>query len=206
MQNGKRKIYLAVKDGVRREVLLQSFESRFPGAVEIYDGATGFHPGDAPAVLLADSDVAGFESCSSVLVLCLGHAQCCENCINIPEPIRLGDVLFRIARHFSRDAWQNVTIGPWDVYPGENRLVMKDGKGEIVHLTEKECHILLSMYGKKGGIIDRQELLDEVWGYAAGVETHTLETHIYRLRQKIEADPAKPKFLLTEGSGYKLAL
>ena len=204
MKNDKKKIYLAVKDEVTRVVFLQSFEARFPGAVEIYDSAAGFQPGDAPAVLLADSDIAGVEEFPSVLVLCLGHARCCGSCIKIPEPVRLGDVLFRIARHFSHGAWQNITIGPWDVHPGENRLVMKGGKGGEVHLTEKECHILLSLYGKKGGTIDRQELLDEVWGYAAGVETHTLETHIYRLRQKIETDPAKPEFLITEGAGYRL--
>ena len=54
-------------------------------------------------------------------------------------------------------------------------------------------------------MISREELLTEVWGYNAGVTTHTLETHVYRLRQKIEPDPTGPKILITEAGGYRLA-
>lgn len=74
-----------------------------------------------------------------------------------------------------------------------------------VRLTEKERDILAALHraGDKG--LERAELLAVVWGYSAAVETHTLETHIYRLRQKIEADPANPVLLLTDGNGYRLA-
>ncbi|MDG2294137.1 MAG: helix-turn-helix domain-containing protein, partial [Paracoccaceae bacterium] len=53
-------------------------------------------------------------------------------------------------------------------------------------------------------IVARDTLLHEVWGYNANVTTHTLETHIYRLRQKIEPDPTRASLLITESGGYKL--
>ena len=71
-------------------------------------------------------------------------------------------------------------------------------------LTDKERDILLTLIGAGGQPVTRQALLDEVWAYAPGVETHTLETHIYRLRQKIEADPADPRIVLTDDAGYKI--
>jgi DNA-binding response OmpR family regulator len=79
-----------------------------------------------------------------------------------------------------------------------------------IRLTEKERDILLCLLaakaqGEGGGAVERRALLDRVWGYAETVETHTLETHIYRLRQKIEMDPASPQYLLTDGTGYRLA-
>lgn len=85
-------------------------------------------------------------------------------------------------------------------------FLLTDKSGENIRLTEKEAAILLCLQAASGGIVGRQTLLDEVWGYAQNVETHTLETHIYRLRQKIEADPSNPQILKTEEDGYALAL
>ncbi len=75
-----------------------------------------------------------------------------------------------------------------------------------ISLTEKEQSILLYLYKNKGCSIGKNRLLDHVWGYAQGVETHTLETHIYRLRQKIEQDSSRPVFLMTDDDGYYLNL
>jgi DNA-binding response OmpR family regulator len=77
--------------------------------------------------------------------------------------------------------------------------------GEKLRLTEKETAILLYLNRAKGIVVSRDELLREVWGYNANVTTHTLETHIYRLRQKIEANPANAQLLVTDAGGYRLA-
>jgi DNA-binding response OmpR family regulator len=79
-----------------------------------------------------------------------------------------------------------------------------DEKGAKIRLTEKETSILKYLYRSGDKVVSRELLLHEVWGYNAGVTTHTLETHIYRLRQKIEKDPSNAELLVTETGGYKL--
>jgi DNA-binding response OmpR family regulator len=93
------------------------------------------------------------------------------------------------------------TIGRYTFRPGLKLLA--DGKKRI-RLTEKEAGILRFLYRHIGHPVARTKLLNEVWGYNATVTTHTLETHIYRLRQKIEADPSNATLLITEGGGYRL--
>ena len=78
------------------------------------------------------------------------------------------------------------------------------GDSRKIHLTEKETAILKYLFRIGDRPVSREVLLDEVWGYNSGVTTHTLETHIYRLRQKIEKDPGNASLLVTEGGGYKL--
>lgn len=73
----------------------------------------------------------------------------------------------------------------------------------VIRLTEKEQEILLYLHAH-GGVVDRHALLEEIWGYGANIETHTLETHIYRLRQKIEQNPSEPHYLITHENGYRL--
>ncbi|MEP3302664.1 MAG: helix-turn-helix domain-containing protein, partial [Roseibium sp.] len=82
--------------------------------------------------------------------------------------------------------------------------IMQDDKGSKVRLTEKETSILKFLYRAGEKPVTRDILLHEVWGYNSGVTTHTLETHIYRLRQKIERDPSNAELLVTEAGGYKL--
>ena len=74
-----------------------------------------------------------------------------------------------------------------------------------VRLTEKEVALLHALYDACGEVVDRDVILDCVWGYHKDVETHTLETHIYRLRQKIERDPSEPEILKTAENGYYLS-
>ena len=94
-------------------------------------------------------------------------------------------------------------LGAYEFRPAAKMLV--DEKGRKIRLTEKETNIRKYLYRAGEKAVSREELLAEVWGYNAGVTTHTLETHVYRLRQKIEPDPANARLLLTEQGGYRLA-
>lgn len=93
-------------------------------------------------------------------------------------------------------------LGPYTFKPAQKLLVTAEDKK--VRLTEKETNILKFLYRAPDGVVPRDVLLHEVWGYNAGVTTHTLETHIYRLRQKIEPDPTNARLLVTESGGYRL--
>jgi DNA-binding response OmpR family regulator len=124
----------------------------------------------------------------------------------ITKPFKLNVLLARLRAHLrqhesSEDAV--FQIGPYTFKPSSKLLVV-NANGKKVRLTEKEAAILKYLYRAEGQIVPRDKLLSEVWGYNANVTTHTLETHVYRLRQKIEANPAKAVILVTEGGGYKL--
>ena len=93
-------------------------------------------------------------------------------------------------------------MGPYTFKPAQKMLL--DARDKKIRLTEKETNILKYLYRAGSGVVAREVLLHEVWGYNAGVTTHTLETHIYRLRQKIEPDPSNARLLVTESGGYKL--
>lgn len=123
----------------------------------------------------------------------------------VMKPFRFGVLLARIraqlrAHEQSEDAV--FTIGPYTFRPAAKLLTDKDG--QKVRLTEKESNILKYLLRAGDAVVGREELLAEVWGYNSGVTTHTLETHIYRLRQKIEEDPSRATILVTDAGGYKL--
>jgi len=123
----------------------------------------------------------------------------------VNKPFRFAVLLARIRAHLrqhelSEDA--TFQIGRYVFHPGAKLLTTH--AGEKLRLTEKETAILQYLNRAKGEIISRDELLREVWGYNANVTTHTLETHIYRLRQKIEGDPANAQLLMTDAGGYRL--
>jgi DNA-binding response OmpR family regulator len=123
----------------------------------------------------------------------------------VPKPFRFAVLLARIrAQLRQHEASEDAvfTIGPYSFQPSSKLLM--GSKGNKVRLTEKETAILRFLYRAGQKSISREILLQEVWGYNSGVTTHTLETHIYRLRQKIEKDAAMPEILITEAGGYKL--
>ena len=126
-----------------------------------------------------------------------------SSAIVINGAVRLGTLLQKMRTHHERAyKAQSVVLGRFMFEPAESMLVAE--KGESVVLTEKEAAILDCLIAADGAFITRKDLLTHVWGYVDGVETHTLETHIYRLRQKLETDPAQPEILLTEEQGYSL--
>jgi len=123
----------------------------------------------------------------------------------VTKPFRFAVLLARIRAHLrqheqSEDAV--FRIGPYTFKPAAKMLVTEDGRK--IRLTEKESAILRFLYRAGEKVVSRDTLLHEVWGYNAGVTTHTLETHVYRLRRKIEPSPSQAELLVTESGGYKL--
>src|SRR5215510_13271177 len=123
----------------------------------------------------------------------------------ITKPFKFAVLLARIRaqlRQHEQSEDAVFAIGPYTFKPASKLLL--DEKGTKIRLTEKETSILKYLYRSGDKVVSRETLLHEVWGYNAGVTTHTLETHIYRLRQKIEKDPSNSEILVTETGGYKL--
>ena len=123
----------------------------------------------------------------------------------VTKPFRFSVLLARIRAHLRQHESSDdaiFTVGPYSFRPGAKLMVTE--KGQKIRLTEKETGILRYLYRAGPRVIAREQLLQEVWGYNANVTTHTLETHIYRLRQKIEVDPARARILVTDSGGYKL--
>ncbi|HHL43448.1 MAG TPA: response regulator transcription factor [Hellea balneolensis] len=125
----------------------------------------------------------------------------------ITKPFRFAVMLARLRAHlrsFEQSEDAVFQLGPYMFKPAFKRLE-QEGEREI-RLTEKETNILKYLYRSGGKPVGREELLHEVWGYNSGVTTHTLETHIYRLRQKIEPEKGRATLLITEPGGYRLEL
>ena len=123
----------------------------------------------------------------------------------VTKPFKFAVLLARIrAQLRSHEQSEDAVfrLGPYEFRPAAKVLV--DERQKKIRLTEKETSILKYLYRAGEKPVARDELLTEVWGYNAGVTTHTLETHVYRLRQKIEPDPTNARLLLTEAGGYRL--
>ena len=124
----------------------------------------------------------------------------------VSKPFRLGVLLARLRaqlRQHEQSEDATFVIGPYSFRPAAKLLVDEPRKRKV-RLTEKETAILKYLYRAGERAVARDKLLGEVWGYNAGVTTHTLETHVYRLRQKIEQDPSNAAILITEPGGYRL--
>lgn len=124
----------------------------------------------------------------------------------VAKPFRAAELLARLRAHLrASEASHNalLPLGPYLFRPAA-KLLYDPAKDRRIPLTAKETGILRHLLRAEGRVVGREMLLHEVWGYRKGVSTHTLETHIYRLRQKIEPDPATPGLLVTVGRGYRL--
>ncbi len=124
----------------------------------------------------------------------------------IAKPFRLNELLARMrAQLRGYDSSEDAVfkVGPYLFRPAAKQL-HDAARNKRIRLTEKEAAILKFLYRAGGRPVPRNVLLNDVWGYNSNVTTHTLETHIYRLRQKIEPNPAETRILLTEAGGYRL--
>ena len=123
----------------------------------------------------------------------------------IEKPFRIQHLIKKIESFLakisgSRDVMH--IIGPFVFFP-EKKIITFNGQADI-ELTEKEVGILKCLLSSGEEIVDKDEILKQVWNYNPGVTTHTLETHIYRLRQKLEISPATPRIIVSERGGFKL--
>ena len=124
----------------------------------------------------------------------------------VTKPFKIAVLLARMRAHLRQHEQSDdavFTIGPYSFRPSA-KLLIDEAKNKKVRLTEKETAILKYLYRSGDKVVGRDTLLGEVLGYNAGVTTHTLETHVYRLRQKIERNPSQAEILVTEPGGYKL--
>ena len=122
----------------------------------------------------------------------------------VTKPFRFAVLMARIHAHLRNHEQSEEAvyrIGPYTFRPSAKLLI--DPTEKKIRLTEKETNILKFLY-RSGDTVARETLLHEVWGYNPAVTTHTLETHIYRLRQKIENNPGQAQILVTESGGYRL--
>jgi DNA-binding response OmpR family regulator len=125
----------------------------------------------------------------------------------IQKPFRYFDLIKKIhniLQNKNKIEDEHIIIGPYHFSASLKSL--EDRAGLKIRLTEKETDILLFLYRAGEKITSKDVLLQQVWGYNANVTTHTLETHVYRLRQKIEPDPTQVCILVTEAGGYRLMI
>jgi DNA-binding response OmpR family regulator len=224
----QRKTLLIVDDDTDlRGALAEQLQAEDFAAVEAADGREGVRQAqDArPDLILLDIDLPdmnGREVCRelrkvgvSAPVIMLTAAQSDADTIEgldagandyVTKPFKFAVLLARIRaqlRSHEHSEGAVFRLGTYEFRPAAKMLV--DDNQRKIRLTEKETNILKYLYRAGEKPVSREELLAEVWGYNAGVTTHTLETHVYRLRQKIESDPSNARLLLTEAGGYRLA-
>lgn len=206
------RILLVESDAVLRGSLAEQLQHEGYDVIAARDGDDAVHAAHSGAfafaivglekgdVLAAALRQAGLTA--PILLLTDGDAQTTQE--SLAKPFRFSALLARLhalSTHHAGDGDAAVRIGPYTFHPSAKLL---QAAGRKVRLTEKETNILKFLHAS-AGTVPRDILLHEVWGYGPAVATHTLETHIYRLRKKIEQDPAKAQILLTEGGGYRLS-
>ena len=152
------------------------------------------------AELVAKAREAGFSG--AVVLLAAGAPHALDGVdAYVSRPFRFADLLARVQERSRKDV--SVVIGPYLFCLDAQEL--RNAAGERQRLTEKEAAILARLARAKGAVTPKDVLLRDVWGYREGVTTRTLETHIHRLRRKLEAEPGRPRLLLTAPGGYQLA-
>ncbi len=198
-------VLLVDADAVPRHSLAEQLQRE--GEYSVIEAGSAAEARTAKDYMLAIIDLADDEALARNLrqdgfsgpILFLGGQGAGER---LEKPFRLAALLTRLAAHLGRHGEDRaIPIGPYEFRPSA-KLLTAEGKRKI-RLTEKETNILKFLH-EAGRTVARETLLHEVWGYSPAVTTHTLETHIYRLRRKIEENPGQAKILITEDGGYRL--
>ena len=222
-----KKILIIDDDDALREALREQFSLHDEFAVSDVPTATAgvkAVKGDHADLVILDvnlPDMDGREACKIIrrngykgpVIMLTGQTSDSDTILGldsgandyVTKPFRFGVLLARIRAHLRQHEQSEDAIfkvGPYTFKPGAKMLVRDDNRK--VRLTEKETAIIKFLLRAGEQVVGRDVLLHDVWGYNAGVTTHTLETHVYRLRQKIERDPSHAEILVTEGGGYKL--
>ena len=165
-------------------------------------------------------DIGGCDSlkarCSEIpIIVLLEHVQRKNDDVEklgsktveyLTKPFRLGLFLGKIKTilaHQSVDKKFKKRVGRYTFVP-ESKLLAEVAGAKTVRLTEKETAILEVLVSREDEVVTREVLLDRVWGYRADIRTHTLETHIYRLRKKLEHVSSGSNLLITSSGGYRL--
>lgn len=159
---------------------------------------------EAAGFVIATPDTdGGADTDIDLVVSTLADQHSGAPCLRLVKPVRVGVLVAAIKDALTRRAPTSPLsrIGKWRF--DEGARLLEDDHGQRVRLTDKEAAILEHLR-RAGGVVTRETLLAEIWGYSAAITTHTLETHIYRLRRKIEPDPARAVLLVTEPGGYRL--
>ena len=126
-----------------------------------------------------------------------------DDCVR--KPFGIDELLARMKarlENYERSDHAEFKIGPYRFLPSWSWLIRPDGRR--IRLTEKETGILRILHEKRGATVNRAEMLERVWGYKPAIRTHTLQTHIYRLRSKLEENPRQPTLIVTADDGYRL--
>ena len=231
----KKRILLVDDDNDLREELIEQFglynEFETTGAANATDGIKYAldNPFDLIVLDIDLPDMPGTEACqlmrergvAAPIVMLTGRDTESDEVLGlnmgandyVTKPFRFSVLLARLRAHlrsFEQSEDATFQVGPYEFKPAFKVLTppeSEDGKPvRDIRLTEKETNILKYLYRAKGKPVGRQELLEEVWGYNAAVTTHTLETHIYRLRKKIEPGDGQTQIIVTEPGGYRLEL
>ncbi|MGD9658970.1 MAG: response regulator transcription factor [Methylocystis sp.] len=176
-----------------RRYALREFRFGAPG--EDYPDAAILDDAHCHLEALADARARG---CTTRVVLIANSTRTPLQGIDavVVRPFRFAELVALIDR-----APAAAAIGPYRFEAGE----LRTPSGERLRLTEKEAAILARLARAHGATVSREALLRDVWGYGPNMSTRTLETHIHRLRRKFEPSPGHPRWLKTEGDGYRLA-
>lgn len=228
MASGKSLLLIDDDDMLRRSLVEQlQGQEDFESIAEAADGAQGLElaKGQVFDVILLDiglPDMGGRDVCRSMRdagvrspIIMLTAADTEDDTVTgldagandyVTKPFRMAVLLARVRAHLRQHTQSDdaiFSIGPYKFQPAA-KMLLHEKADKKIRLTEKETAILKYLFRVGNKTVPRETLLDEVWGYNAGVTTHTLETHVYRLRQKIEPDPSNAQILMTEPGGYRL--